>query len=294
VSSAATSALVAAIFDEAADDQAWLRRMLEALCGRVSATAGLAYAWGLPGLSRGPCAAVGHSDGADAAIDAVFALPRRWFLQLHRVPRGQAKLDRQWVRLPQSVQRDARQRLGAWSGVSQVVYTVVPIATRESGLCLLLATPRDLDRAPRAKETLHHLVEHMATAFALRNRPFSRAPVLSANEGAIWRDLFNGKWAVLRSKRTAAASELVLARPPARSRRDPRTFTGREQQVLALALEGRSNKWIGWRIGLATATVASHMQRMSSKLGVRTRTELLSFFGPTEAASMKRCSVVVR
>jgi hypothetical protein len=41
---------------------------------------------------------------------------------------------------------------------------------------------------------------------------------------------------------------------------------------------------------LATATVASHMQRMSSKLGVRTRTELLSFFGPTEPVSIKRAS----
>jgi len=50
-------------------------------------------------------------------------------------------------------------------------------------------------------------------------------------------------------------------------------LTGREQEVLDLICEGRSNKEIASALFLSTATVKVHVRNILRKLGVRTRTE---------------------
>jgi two-component system, NarL family, response regulator len=50
-------------------------------------------------------------------------------------------------------------------------------------------------------------------------------------------------------------------------------LTHREQDVLALIVEGRSNREIGTALGVTEATVKAHMNAILSKLGVKQRTE---------------------
>lgn len=56
---------------------------------------------------------------------------------------------------------------------------------------------------------------------------------------------------------------------------DGRALTERERQVLELALRGHSNKYIGLDLGLTASTVATHLRRTMSKLGVESREALI-------------------
>lgn len=51
--------------------------------------------------------------------------------------------------------------------------------------------------------------------------------------------------------------------------------TERERQVLALILEGLSNKLIGERLGVSEGSVKASIQQLFSKTGVRTRSQLV-------------------
>jgi DNA-binding NarL/FixJ family response regulator len=50
-------------------------------------------------------------------------------------------------------------------------------------------------------------------------------------------------------------------------------LTDREREVLCLLAEGRSNKEISFRVGIAESTVKSHVATIIQKLGVTSRTE---------------------
>jgi DNA-binding CsgD family transcriptional regulator len=67
----------------------------------------------------------------------------------------------------------------------------------------------------------------------------------------------------------------VLARENAPKPLGPARLSEREQQVVALAALGRTNKLIAYELGLAHATVRVLMARACVKLGARTRIELL-------------------
>ncbi len=51
-------------------------------------------------------------------------------------------------------------------------------------------------------------------------------------------------------------------------------LTGREERVLSLVAEGRSNKQIANTLCLTEGTVKNYVSRIMEKLGARTRTEL--------------------
>lgn len=57
---------------------------------------------------------------------------------------------------------------------------------------------------------------------------------------------------------------------------DPRLarLTPRERQVLALIVEGRSNKAIGAALGIAEGTVKSHIRQMMLTMRVKSRTQM--------------------
>jgi DNA-binding CsgD family transcriptional regulator len=46
-----------------------------------------------------------------------------------------------------------------------------------------------------------------------------------------------------------------------------------------IAAMGRSNKWIGYALGLAPSTVAGHLSSAVARLGFRSRTELILGLG---------------
>lgn len=59
---------------------------------------------------------------------------------------------------------------------------------------------------------------------------------------------------------------------------DPNALTDREESVLALAAEGKSNAQIGAALGLSANTVKFHLKNLYSKLGVTNRTEAAAKF----------------
>jgi two-component system nitrate/nitrite response regulator NarL len=56
-----------------------------------------------------------------------------------------------------------------------------------------------------------------------------------------------------------------------------RGFTPREQQVLKMLLEGKSNKDISRPLGIEVRTVKAHVAKMMSKVGVRNRIALSTY-----------------
>jgi len=76
-----------------------------------------------------------------------------------------------------------------------------------------------------------------------------------------------------------AFTENDPSRPP--DRKTPVTpaelgLTSRQGSVLALMLEGLSNKSIALRLGLGTETVKQHVSQIYKRLGLRTRTQVIS------------------
>lgn len=55
------------------------------------------------------------------------------------------------------------------------------------------------------------------------------------------------------------------------------TFDGREREVLALVVEGLSNKEISSRLNLSESLVKATLQKLFEKVGVRTRAQLVRF-----------------
>jgi DNA-binding NarL/FixJ family response regulator len=52
------------------------------------------------------------------------------------------------------------------------------------------------------------------------------------------------------------------------------TFTDREQEVLEMLVEGRSNKEIGAPLGIGERTVKAHVAKLLRKIGVQNRIAL--------------------
>ena len=72
--------------------------------------------------------------------------------------------------------------------------------------------------------------------------------------------------------RAAALGEPVEAAPGPRAT-DP-TLTTREQEIVRLVVDGRSNDEIGAALAIATKTVEGHLRRVFDRLGIESRAEL--------------------
>lgn len=73
--------------------------------------------------------------------------------------------------------------------------------------------------------------------------------------------------------------ELASAGGRRRRREEPERLTSQEQRVAELAAGGLTNKEIAQRLWLHVSTVESHLQQVYSKLGIRSRRQLMTRFG---------------
>jgi DNA-binding NarL/FixJ family response regulator len=70
-----------------------------------------------------------------------------------------------------------------------------------------------------------------------------------------------------------AATPSAPAAEPERPPVDDRGLTTREREVLALLVEGHTNRRIGERLFISESTAGVHVSNILGKLGVSTRTE---------------------
>jgi DNA-binding NarL/FixJ family response regulator len=73
--------------------------------------------------------------------------------------------------------------------------------------------------------------------------------------------------------RAAGLREHDAAAAPGPRATDP-TLTTREQEIVRLVVDGRSNDEIGGALGIATKTVEGHLRRVFERLGIESRAEL--------------------
>lgn len=69
---------------------------------------------------------------------------------------------------------------------------------------------------------------------------------------------------------------------------DKYDITERESEVLALAAKGIANKEISQRLFVSVHTVKSHMQRLFSKLNIRTRYELMNMMKDVDVSDLEK------
>jgi DNA-binding NarL/FixJ family response regulator len=120
-------------------------------------------------------------------------------------------------------------------------------------------------RSPRAQQELRGAAEAIAWA---RSRS-GRAQPDKALE--LWKGLVAGRWSLVDSfERDGKRYLLARQNAPVAQR-----LSSREQQVVALARLGRSNKVIAYELGIADPTVRVLIARAAKKLGVTSREELL-------------------
>lgn len=85
------------------------------------------------------------------------------------------------------------------------------------------------------------------------------------------------KWTVVKTFVSEGQHYQLRCRPLALRGHDA-DLTKREEEVLAFAMDGQSNKGIAYALGVAPSTVGVLLFRAATKLGVRSRAELLSAY----------------
>jgi DNA-binding CsgD family transcriptional regulator len=89
-----------------------------------------------------------------------------------------------------------------------------------------------------------------------------------------WKALVAGKWSLV-DRLEQDGRRYIVARANEPRARGPAALSQREKQVLGYAQLGHHNKLIAYELGIAQSTVRVLMSRAMSKLGVRTREQLL-------------------
>lgn len=90
---------------------------------------------------------------------------------------------------------------------------------------------------------------------------------------AVWRGLLDGRWAILDSFEADDRRYLLARERPGPSA--SAALTERERQVVEMAVRGHSNKFAALELGLTASTVATHLRRAMTKLGLGTRAALV-------------------
>ncbi|MDF2692839.1 MAG: hypothetical protein K0S65_1222 [Labilithrix sp.] len=94
---------------------------------------------------------------------------------------------------------------------------------------------------------------------------------------ALWRAMVGGEWSLV-DWLDHDGKRFLLAQSNAIPLAGPKALTKREQQVVACAAMGHSNKLIAYDLGLSTGTVSVILGRAAKKLGVSGRVALIRAF----------------
>lgn len=105
-----------------------------------------------------------------------------------------------------------------------------------------------------------------------RTRRVRREDPLAATE--LWRGLVAGRWSLIERYDSDGRRFYVAHKNDPRAP-ELRALSTRERQVVAYAVQGHSNKLIGYELGLSKSTVVNHLTAAQKKLGVESRTELV-------------------
>ncbi len=92
-----------------------------------------------------------------------------------------------------------------------------------------------------------------------------------------WQGLIDARWSLL-DQFESDGRRFIVARENAPRPPGPAALTQRERQVLGYAAVGHDNKVIAYDLGIAHATVKVLMSRAANKLGVRSRSEVISAY----------------
>jgi two-component system, NarL family, response regulator DevR len=108
--------------------------------------------------------------------------------------------------------------------------------------------------------------------------------VLAGASGYVLKDI--GHEALIQAIRDAAAGRSTLdpraAQPVAQRVQAASTLTAQERRVLALVVEGRTNKEIALALGLSDKTVKNYLSNAFQKLGIARRTQAAAIFAHRE------------
>jgi DNA-binding CsgD family transcriptional regulator len=136
-------------------------------------------------------------------------------------------------------------------------------------------------RGGRVRDARERLADAAGTLLRARGR---RHADHGERASAAWKALVDARWSLV-DHFEHDGRRFLLAQ-----RNDPQApplelLTVRERQVVALAAIGRANKEIAYELGIATSTVGVLLARASSRLGVRSRRDLVAaFFDRTRRA----------
>jgi DNA-binding CsgD family transcriptional regulator len=98
----------------------------------------------------------------------------------------------------------------------------------------------------------------------------------------LWKALVRGRWSTV-DWFDSDGRRFVLGLPNAPNVTDPRGLTDREMQVVSYVLFGQTNKLIAYNLGLSKGRVSTLLRSAMRKVGVQTRSQLISKlhdFGP--------------
>jgi non-specific serine/threonine protein kinase len=158
------------------------------------------------------------------------------------------------------------------------------------GLSLVAASLRRDDRALRLAGAADRLArEYSLTTWSFRGQQLEDARKQShARLGSKGRA--EAAWKEGQAMTTAEALEYALGGdiPAEEARTDDGLLSRREREVVTMIASGLTNKEIARRLFIAERTAEGHVERIRSKLGVRSRTEVATWavahgLGPTNA-----------
>jgi DNA-binding CsgD family transcriptional regulator len=268
----------------ASDDETWLTHLLEATRPVLDAGLGvIGFFYDMADVDAPvlrPPIMLGTPTGTRDALEQILRdAPRELVRRLHRlVPSCSTMSDRlglgaSVVDLP--LHREVLGPLGIadFLGVA---------ATHASGDgCLIGAPLPQVTSIAALDEELLTAVAAHATAGMRMRRQMGKPPLAEEPALPVWAALFAGGWTVVDTFDRQGARFLLAKKRdddphPATPAESP--LTARENEVVALAAKGRSNKVIAHELGLAPSTVAGHLAKAAAKLGVGSRVELMKAF----------------
>jgi DNA-binding CsgD family transcriptional regulator len=177
--------------------------------------------------------------------------------------------DRAEARVMLRRELELAEAFGAPGVVGRTLRALGSLEGGKRGLEAFEAAVAHLERSQAALERAHALVDYGAALRRSGRRRAAREPLLRGL------DLARRFGSETLARRAVAEVKAAGARPRRTALKGVNALTPREQQVAALAAEGRSNREIATELFITQKTVEWHLKHVFRKLGLASRGELL-------------------